>query len=178
MIDYLINQMVVNSAFLLSAFFMMIYLISKNKIALAVVIETLATTYFYLLVGEGMEGMILNTTVCILLYGLMLYISKGNFLVFIAYSIISIYSFITYVVDIIYFVESTVTNYNIAMIMFNSYWYVFWPCVAFITIGLLYKNGGDNGRRDINNNDDAFRAGYVLTDIYHSGFMGYYEKRR
>lgn len=163
-------------ALLITALFLFIYLISKNKLTFVVIAQYLILSNWFLYIPDSMSTAMVYDCFTIISSGFLMYIFRKNFILLLSESLFFIFNITSYAVSALYYKYEIEFLYNLSMSVYNFYTYVFLINLILFTIGCFYK-GNKNGGRRVNSGDNAIRDDQYIHDVYSSGLMAYYERR-
>ena len=155
--------------------FLVLWLLSKNVIALLIIIECLLVGYITDNFTE--QTMLVATTGKFIIYGFMIIATKKSPKIALAYITLTLYIIIKYFSAVHLATHNATESYNVAALLYYAYFVLLIPVLYLLIRGLFADGGKGYANRHINNNDFNFYDSSSLYDINQRRFMVYYERR-
>ena len=150
-------------------------MVSKNIIALLIIIESLVGGYIADTLAE--QTMLLTVTAQFIIYGFMIIATKRTPKIALAYIILTLYIIIKYFSAAHLASHQTLESYNVAALLYYAYFILLIPVLWLLIRGLFAAGGKGYANRHINNNDFNFYDSRSLYDINQRRYLAYYERR-
>jgi hypothetical protein len=165
-------------ALLLSALFLGLYLIRKNKFAFLIIAELMILSNWYLYIPDSIATSMVYDCFTVIFSGFLVYLMRSNFILVCAQSYFLLFNISSYIINTLYYKYETLTLYKMSLFMYDGYiLYNFVPFIIITAIGCLVK-GSSNGGRRVNSSNSIIHNHDYLYDVHSTGsFHGYYEKR-
>lgn len=167
-------------ALLITAMYLSLYLVRKNRVAFILSAELLLLSNWYLFIPDSYATVMVFDCLSTIVSGSALYYlykSNKNLILIISQLLLFLFSTSAYIIGALYYYYKSQLFYNLAVSIGGFYVYIFWPFLALNVIGLLYIKGSDNGGNKSGNSYNVVRCFSESSDICYSGHMGYHERR-
>ena len=166
--DPLINLFNSCSGFLYATLFTYFFIKSKNRLAIIIIGESI---FGYMLNNYFTDIHILAITGQFIIYGLALYLCRSNALISLSYLILLAHFLAQYITNSYYATTGTWTAYNVATLVYYSYYIMLTP-ILYMMIKGLFSGGGGKGyaNRLYNNNDRSIYSDSKLSNFFNLRF--------